>query len=549
MLLDISSLSSSSLEELLVLLLRAEGYERSSSLMSAWGEHDFDEWTTQGAVRWIVETKGGLDPARLNDQALRLAGARQLVAADRALLITTATVSNAKLRKVLDDLGVDLWDGPILDELISQHPSAIGAFEAERARRVAARRAGQLVLHRLSLRNFRGIESLELDLRRGGSVLVLHGPNGAGKSAILTALSGLLSRLVQHVGNPKGKARTFSTTDLRNGTQDGAASLTADVEGHEITWVVALGRGRSSISELSDAATTIRAALESTPGTSIPLAVYYPVNRAVVDIPQRIRGKREFPQLAAYEGALVAGNRDFRRFFEWFRLHEDLENERRIGDTDHRDPQLEAVRTAVAQLLPSVSNLRIQRRPLRMTVDKGERELMVDQLSDGEKCLLAMVGDLARRLAIANPSRGNPLQCCAVVLIDEIELHLHPGWQREVIPRLQATFPGIQFVVTTHSAAVLGRLDRGSVVKIEDGRAYTDGPHTRGRDASSIMSDAMGIARHPPEVERELAEIADLIDDERLDAAREAIDVLAADRGDSDGEVVRLRTMVDFLDA
>lgn len=98
-----------------------------------------------------------------------------------------------------------------------------------------------------------------------------------------------------------------------------------------------------------------------------------------------------------------------------------------------------------------------------------------------------MVGDLARRLAIANPSHPRPHEASAVVLIDEIELHLHPAWQREVVPRLLATFPRCQLVATTHSAPVLGRLDRSSVMLIEDGRIYTDGPHPRGRDTSSIF--------------------------------------------------------------
>jgi predicted ATP-binding protein involved in virulence len=76
-------------------------------------------------------------------------------------------------------------------------------------------------------------------------------------------------------------------------------------------------------------------------------------------------------------------------------------------------------------------------------------------LSDGEKCLLAMVGDLARRLAIANPDYPDALQGEAIVLIDEIELHLHPSWQRNIIPALKRTFPKCQFIITTHSPQVL----------------------------------------------------------------------------------------------
>jgi predicted ATP-binding protein involved in virulence len=548
--LELSALSSLALDELFLLILKAEGYEH-PSLVSVWREHEFDEWTThERTVRWIVERKSGVTLAQLRDTALKLAGARQLMAADRALLMTAETVTSNELRKVLADLQVELWDRPILEGILAEHPEVLEIFEAERARRVGFRAAGWLALRTLSLRNFRGIEAIDLDFEQAGRVLVLHGPNGAGKSAILSALATLLSWLTRRVATPSGKGRGLLPTDLRNGTKEGVASLRADIEGRVVEWSLALGQGpgRTDLTAMSEAASLVRTALESIPDTSIPLAVFYPVNRAVLDIPQRIRHKHDFSQLSAYEGALLGGNRDFRLFFEWFRQREDLENEHRISEPEHRDRQLEAVRLAISALLPGVTNLRIQRKPLRMTVDKRAQELMVDQLSDGEKCLLAMVGDLARRLAIANPSHPRPHQASAVVLIDEIELHLHPAWQREVVPRLLATFPRCQLVVTTHSAPVLGRVDRSSVVLIEDGRIYTESPHTRGRDTSSILSDLMGVSRHPPEVEDRLHRIAVLIDEEQLDAARRAVDELARDLGDDDGEIVRLRTMIDFLE-
>lgn len=546
--LDLSALSSQALDRLFVLILEAAGYEH-PEMASAWREHDFDHWTTHDrSQRWIVECKSGVHPTKLRDTGLKLAGARELMGADHALLMTAETVTSAELRQLLADLRVELWDRPVLEGLLAEHPDVLEAFEAEHARRAGFRAAGWLALHTLSLRNFRGIEAIDLDFERAGRVLVLHGPNGAGKSAILSALATLLSWLTRRVAIPSGKGRGFSPTDLRNGTVAGSVSLRADVEGHRVEWSLALGTSRSDLTAMSEAAALVRTALESAPDTSIPLAVYYPVNRAVLDIPQRIRQKHDFSQLAAYEGALVGGNRDFRLFFEWFRQREDLENEHRIAEPEHRDSQLEAVRLAITSLLPGVSNLRIQRKPLRMTVDKGGHELMVDQLSDGEKCLLAMVGDLARRLAIANPSHPKPHQASAVVLIDEVELHLHPAWQREVVPRLLSTFPRCQLVVTTHSAAILGRVDRSSVVLIENGSLYTEGPHTRGRDTSSILSDLMGVPRHPPEIEERLHRIAMLIDEEHLDAARQAVDELAEDLGATDGEIVRLRTMIDFLE-
>lgn len=115
------------------------------------------------------------------------------------------------------------------------------------------------------------------------------------------------------------------------------------------------------------------------------------------------------------------------------------------------DPHLEAVREALRQFLPEFDNLTVRRNPLRMEVEKNGERLTVNQLSDGEKCLIALIGDLARRLAIANPVLRNPLDGEGVVLIDEIDLHLHPKWQRLVVPKLRTVFPNCQFVISTHS--------------------------------------------------------------------------------------------------
>ena len=111
-------------------------------------------------------------------------------------------------------------------------------------------------------------------------------------------------------------------------------------------------------------------------------------------------------------------------------------------------------------MLNDCTNIKVARKPrLRMKVEKNGINLDVSQLSDGEKCTMTLFGDLARRLCIANPRLDDPLKGDGVVLIDEIELHMHPSWQRMVLPKLQETFPNIQFIITTHSPIVLSEVD------------------------------------------------------------------------------------------
>ena len=96
----------------------------------------------------------------------------------------------------------------------------------------------------------------------------------------------------------------------------------------------------------------------------------------------------------------------------------------------------------------------------------------MEQLSDGEKGFITLIGDIARRLAIANPESKNPLLGEGIILIDEIELHLHPSWQIEIIPQLRDTFPNCQFIIITHSPLVLSSIrnfDNEKLIPLKNG--------------------------------------------------------------------------------
>jgi predicted ATP-binding protein involved in virulence len=129
-----------------------------------------------------------------------------------------------------------------------------------------------------------------------------------------------------------------------------------------------------------------------------------------------------------------------------------------------------------------------------MKVYRDGEILDILQLSDGEKCTLALFGDLARRLAIANPSLEDPLKGVGVALIDEIELHMHTSWQRKVIRVLKDTFPNVQFIITTHSPQVIGECGQDfqifSLYRTEDEIGCDGSGSYFGLDSNSLLEDA-----------------------------------------------------------
>ena len=400
---------------------------------------------------------------------------------------------------------------------------------------------------RLKMNSFRGISDLTLEFDTDEPTVFI-GINGVGKSSILECLAILLSWLTKRIQNPNSSGRSFDEDYIKNGCKETHNEITISInDWPEVVWSltkVRKGRSKDTSSNLGDlkkVVDNIHSQLDANSYAALPLAVYYPTNRAVLDIPLKIRTKHSFQQITAYDEVLTGGQIDFRRFFEWFRDREDLENELRLNSSnEYRDRQLEAVRDAIANLLDGFSNLRVRRSPLRMTVDKQGDELIINQLSDGEKCLLALAGDLARRLAIANPNPDcNPLEGSGVVLIDEIELHLHPKWQRAIIPNLKKTFPNCQFIITTHSPQVISDLKCVHLLRSTSEGIIIERIPSFGKDSNRILETLMGTPERRQEIKDDLRELFRLIDKGELGKARQFRQNLADQMGEEDPEFVR----------
>jgi predicted ATP-binding protein involved in virulence len=142
--------------------------------------------------------------------------------------------------------------------------------------------------------------------------------------------------------------------------------------------------------------------------------------------------------------------------------------------------------------LGEFTDLRVEEEPLRLLVNKNGVSLDLSQLSDGERSFLAIVCDLGKRLALANPELDDPLQGAGVVLIDELELHLHPRWQREVVEKLRSTFPHIQFIATTHSPFVIQSLMPGELISLDPDESELSAEYAD-KSIEDIAENVMGV--------------------------------------------------------
>lgn len=409
---------------------------------------------------------------------------------------------------------------------------------------------------KLELKNFRGIHEMTLDFSDHVNVLV--GMNGAGKTSILDAVAIMLSHLTAKICSANGRGRQFVDNDIRNNESETTNKISVTYDNENTEWEVTKtrkGRKQQSITNLSEIKNIVEKVhqkIEKNVQESVPPIVFYSVDRAVVDVPLRIKN-HTFDQVSAYDQALAGKRNNFRCFFEWFRDREDLENEetRRAG-IPYIDFQLRAVRDALEKLMPDFDNWQVRRSPLRMIVEKDGKEFRIEQLSDGEKHLLAIVGDLARRLAVANPLMFWPLEGSGIVLIDEIDLHLHPEWQQMVIPQLHEAFPNCQFIVSTHSPQVINHVKPGNIFLLEqteEGLECSKHDEYYGKDVDIILEDIMGLdSTIPQEINEKLQDLFEKIERNELDEANKLLEELH-DKLGADSRLDRANILIKYKKA
>lgn len=446
-------------------------------------------------------------------------------------------------------------------------------------------------LKTLTLSNYRGFE--QLDLEFCDDVTVIAGVNGSGKSGILRAIAGLGSYLAPEISPAKRDVIPFDDDDIHHGKQ--AFTISTKLQGRIVETTAQMVRAmpdpkkapaiQKKIEEirtkrrnlekdskedkdagaridyfghlLTDSTDEFRHQQGEIEGageldeTSELLMVFYPTNRVFGGLPPRLAGVKAASPADAYSKALNEVRISLNEIANWYRAVQDG----LIGSKEFGKSLVAMMEATIDTILPGFSGLALESTPRpHFTIKKEGKRFNLDQLSDGEKALLALAFDLTRRLTIANPKSKKPVyEGKALVMVDEIELHLHPNWQRQVLRRLSEAFPNCQFIVTTHSALVLGEIQSECVRFLEPneetGRieAYIP-PESFGLDANRVLDELMGASERNKQVLKDLTDLFRLIDKEKFDEARAAMTPLAKMLGEDEPELTRANALIRFLE-
>jgi predicted ATPase len=414
-----------------------------------------------------------------------------------------------------------------------------------------------MIVTNLGLANVRGIEAAEFSFQPGLNLII--GDNGAGKTTALDALAICLeaiTRKVNGVRGSSGRRDDFTAEDINvlADALDVRLRLTIDGEQYGYTHhqrrasVVTLPGESSTPREQTYDASSISEFTGAAPPAAHgmrprPFGILFSTRRAVPDDRAPSRAAAAGGQRAALADAF--GHRELRlpEFAAWLRTRSALASE---IPTSAR--AFAAFERAVERFLPGYSNLRVtdEAKP-HLLIEKQGTVIPVAKLSDGERGMLALAFDLTKRLAQANPDLDDPAaEGVGVALIDEIDLHLHPEWQRTIVTNLPTTFPRLQFIATTHSPQVIGEVPHDHIQVMGEGPVSSP-THSYGMDSSRVLEEIMNAPRRTAEIQRLLKRLSDLVAAGDDTAARSATDELGSKLGDNDPEVLRARTLLEFL--
>ena len=410
----------------------------------------------------------------------------------------------------------------------------------------------QFQLREVRVENYRCFDELTLPLEEDTTILFAE--NGGGKTALLEALA--MGLAVIQRDTPK-TLKLNAGRDSRMGVpnDEGAAEPAGPCE---ITWTAAVGetetvtwstavqsasrRTRDQHREIFEAVERVRV-----PGVRWPLLAWYGVDRL-----RRLHDRRRKVEFTrdrweAYASALDP-NLDEAPLLQW------LQNEF-LGDTARRQQKLPerffhtAVMEAAVRATPGITHAwydAVEKDPV-VRFEDGHAAPW-SELSDGFHVFIALVADIARRAVMLNEFDGAdaPARVEGVVLIDELDLHLHPRWQRVALHRLREAFPRLQFIISTHSPQVLSSAENRQVRRIVNRRLQEDRVFVEGRDTNAILREYMHTDDRDGVGTRELQILHDHIDNGRRKEAEKLYSKLLARWGGLDPDLIEAKVLLDL---
>ena len=430
-------------------------------------------------------------------------------------------------------------------------------------------------LKKTSITNYRCFKEAEIDFDEHTTLIV--GKNGAGKTAILDAVAVAISTFL--LGIDGGVSRSISKDDARyefydlDGTVDPQHQFPVSIEStgdsldnHDVKWVRSLNSesGNTTVKEAREltniSKNTQKRIMTGDKSLILPLISYYGTGRLYAQKKEKknIKSLTEFKRQVGYVDCMAAESNE-KLMLNWFQIQtlKSLQAQQRTGKVE-KPLLLKTVESAICKCFERISGsknadivfeLDTHRLVLNFeSADGSLQKFAMDEMSDGYKNTLSMIGDIAYRMAVLNPMLGDKVleDTSGVVVIDEIDLHLHPQWQQTIISDLNTIFPKIQFIVSSHAPAVINSVAREQIRILDNGEIYMLAAQTYGRDANSILREVMKVSERPTDIKQRMNLFYSYMDENNYKEANNVLTEIEAIVGTTDPDIAAARTSLDL---
>lgn len=430
-------------------------------------------------------------------------------------------------------------------------------------------------LKNLKITNYRCFKKAELDFDENMTLVV--GQNGAGKTTILDAVAVSIGTFL--LGIDGGVSRGISKDDARyefydlDGTIDPQHQFPVKIESigdcrdkQNVKWVRSLNseNGKTTIKDAGELTSIAKKVQQQImmgyKSLILPLISYYGTGRLYAQKKEKrnIKSLTEFKRQVGYVDCMAAESNE-KLMLNWFQTQtlKSLQKQQKTGVLE-TPILLKTVEKAICSCYERISGSRnasisfdldTHRLMLEFETAEGDaQKFAMDEMSDGYKNTLSMIGDIAYRMAVLNPVLGDLVleKTPGIVLIDEIDLHLHPQWQQTILSDLHAIFPKIQFIVSSHAPAVINSVKREQIRILDNGKIYMPAAQTYGRDANSILREVMKVSERPADIKQRLAEFYGYMDENNYDEADKVLTEIEVIVGTTDPDIAAARTSLEL---
>lgn len=415
-----------------------------------------------------------------------------------------------------------------------------------------------MYVKQLSIHDFKGIEDCELSFKKGFNLII--GENGKGKTSLLEALSIGISGFLSGIHGEGIHPRNFQSEEARTVyllQGDGAyepklhwpcVKMTAEMQGAVYQWERSKENSRAQTKTIPRDICRLAEDLTDDPHTPLPVVCYQSAAR--VWSQKRKKQKSTFLRKKSNRTAgyidCMSDESSMKMMLEWCSRMEQI-----AWQTEKPVREYEAVKNAVALAMTQMEG-----EPVKVFYDKRSEELMYQQkqkvipisvLSAGYQSLIWMVFDIAYRMAALNPFLAEKITgASGLVLIDELDVHLHPRWQWKVIDVLRQVFPNVQFIATTHSPIIIASAKDVWCINVEDLKAPKTSMSGYGLEVNYILKQIQNASELPDFIQSLLKNFYHDIDEENFSQARKTLKKLEIEIGQDSPLAVKARERLEL---